>query len=760
MPSKLIPLVGLFLLLAGTQLSAKTYYLDFTNGMDSNHGEDAANAWKNISKIKNTNPEAGDEFLFKRGEKWEVEQWYIDFSGTNLAPITFGVYGEASDDLPIISNIMEIAAATDPLSWTELSPNIWTLTVGSTPGRLFLDEIEYLRAATLSEVGTVDSEGSLGYWFYDAINTRLHLYATQNPATLYNTFKGGAHFYATLIGVADYLVFENLDFRGGTGASLAIIAGTNIEIRNCNLGHSGNSGILLLDAVIETTNRSTSHITIENNLFDSNFTFYYGLGSERGCGDGLRLRNGVNNCTATNNTFVNWAHNAIELLGDGATADGVNDNQFYDNHISAPDIPYAHPLGADGLAGKCQNNEFFRNYIENCRTASQINGNNNWVHHNIIVGMRRSPSKAQATAHAFILGIYGAGLVSENNRFDHNLIIDTDESAFLIRGYGYAGQVEHNLIRNNILYETGLAPYNNAYQDGTGFVIYDTNLDGVGGNTYQNNLFYSSDPSAEAVFIQDEATYYTSTEFNALNGTDGNTIMDNLTGDPLFTDLPNDNFLPMDNSPAVNAGIDVGLTLDYALQDRLVGPAPDIGPLETEVTTPLPIVWGDFWLQLVQQTVKLQWQTLTEINTAHFEVERSLDGLIFESIGRLKATGYSAVPRNYHFVDHSPPSGIIYYRLRQVDVDGAFEYSDLLSAEIMTLQPFKLIRTDSENLRIEGPDDWDWSNTQLLIFDQMGRKCMETKGTSHLSLYRLPAAVYLLVLKRGTGLNTFRFVKK
>lgn len=140
----------------------------------------------------------------------------------------------------------------------------------------------------------------------------------------------------------------------------------------------------------------------------------------------------------------------------------------------------------DGLPGKCQGNTFFRNYIEDCRTACQANGNNNHLHHNIIVGMRRSPSKNQPTAHAFIMGIYGSGLVSENNRFDHNLIIDTDESAFLIRGYGFPGQVQGHEIRNNIIYETGQAPYGNAYDVGTGLVIYDTNLDGVGGNTCQD----------------------------------------------------------------------------------------------------------------------------------------------------------------------------------------------------------------------------------------------------------------------------------
>jgi hypothetical protein len=190
-----------------------------------------------------------------------------------------------------------------------------------------------------------------------------------------------------------------------------------------------------------------------------------------------------------------------------------------------------------------------------------------------------------------------------------------------------------------------------------------------------------------------------------------------------------------------------------------VGPAPDIGPLETDVVTPLPVEWGAFELEVVQETVVLQWQTLAEVNTDHFQVERSIDGILFEPIGRLPAAGYSATPKDYHFVDYFPPNGTLYYRLRQVDVDGSLDYSDLLSADIQRQQEFSLIRKDRENLRLEGPEDWDWDKTQLLVFDQLGRKCLEIKGSSSLSIHRLPAAVYLLVLKNGRRLDTFRFVK-
>lgn len=754
-PSKLTALFVLTLLLA-TSISATTYYLDFSGGSNANNGTSELTAWKDIAQIANNGVMPGDEFLFKRGEVWEISQWYFTLSGSAVAPVTFGAYGGAEDELPIITNLRDIADADNPANWTESTTNIWTFSLAGTPGRLFLDGSEYLRASTLADVGATDSEGSLAYWFFSG--GLLYLSATQNPATLYSDFRGSSTFYATLLYDNEYLVFENIDFRGGTGSSLAVFGGSNLEFRNCAFGHSANSGILLLNTTVGGMDQSTTNITIENNLFDSNFTFYYGLGSERGCGDGLRLRNGVNNCTIANNVFRNWAHNAVELLGDDAAAEGVNSNLIYDNQIAAPDIPYAHPFGADGLMGKCQNNEFYRNSIENCRTASQINGNNNWVHHNIITGMRRSPSKEQATAHAFVLGIYGAGLVCADNRFDHNLIIDTDESAFLVRGYGFAGQVAGNAIRNNIIYETGKAPYAGAYQSGTGLVIYDTETDGVGGNSYQHNLFYSS-LTFDPVYIQDDNAYLTTTAFNALNGTDGNTIIDNDTGDPLFTDLAGGDYLPMDNSPAVNAGIDVGLTLDFALQDRLVGPAPDIGPLETDVLTPLPVEWGRFWLEKAQSEVMVYWETLNEVNADFFGIERSEDGVTFSEIGRVKAVGFSSEVKRYWFSDRQAPAGNIYYRLRQVDVDGAHEYSEIRNIAVLARPEIKIIRPDRETLQIIGMNRQDEDRLHLQIFDQSGRKCLESVGSNRIAIGSLPPATYLLVLRAAGRLETLLFVK-
>jgi len=551
-------------------IQASTYYLDATQGNNQNNGLSPSTAWQDTI-MRAIFP--GDTILFKRGEIWK-RRWYSSAKGTATNPIVYSAYGDLRDPLPIISSVVSLTDATNPTNWNDQGNNIWKLRLEINPRRLFLDHVEALRASTLADVGLNDTEGFLGEWFY--ADTMLHLYATQNPTSIYQSFEGSNEFITFTLERADYNILQYLDFRGGSGASLRITGAKAVEVKYCKLGNQGNSGILVRNSL----EISSSKISIHDNIFDSKFQFLHGLGTERGCDDGVRMVWGVDSSSVFRNTFKNWAHNAIELVGNQSDFDGVNYNKFYDNYIHAPDIPYAHPLGADGILGKCQFNEFYRNTIENCRTASQINGNNNWVHHNLVRGMRRTLAKADVSAHAFIVAIYGPNLVSQDNQYEHNTIMDTDESGFLVRGYGYNNQVKDNLIQNNILFDTGKAPYNNAYEIGTGLVIYDTNTNGLDGNTYRNNLFYSSEANYQAVFVQDSNLYFSVSQFNARDGIDKDSISNNLDGDPLFMDFGMSDYRLSSSSPAIDSGLSTDSTLDFLLNDRMLGGSADIGAIE------------------------------------------------------------------------------------------------------------------------------------------------------------------------------------
>ncbi len=198
--------------------------------------------------------------------------------------------------------------------------------------------------------------------------------------------------------------------------------------------------------------------------------------------------------------------------------------------------------------------------------------------------MRKSPSKNQATAYAFIIGVYGNGLVSSHNRFEHNLIHDTDEAGFLISGYGFTEQAKSHRITNNIMLNTGQSPYGNAYDVGTGIVVYQATPDGVGTNNFRNNLIYSDQAQNGLVYMQDDGSYYTVDEINAMEIINGIVFKNNLGADPLLSDVNNGNFFPLATSPVINNGFDVGHLWDYDLNPRVIGSAPDIGPFETSYT--------------------------------------------------------------------------------------------------------------------------------------------------------------------------------
>lgn len=80
--------------------------------------------------------------------------------------------------------------------------------------------------------------------------------------------------------------------------------------------------------------------------------------------------------------------------------------------------------------------------------------------------------------------------------------------------------------------------------------------------------------------------------------------------------------------------------------------------------------------------VQLDWVTESEQNSEWFAVERSADGANFVEIGRLPAAGNATEERRYSFLDEHPLPGTSYYRLRQMDFDGKFEFSPIRSADI------------------------------------------------------------------------------
>jgi hypothetical protein len=123
-------------------------------------------------------------------------------------------------------------------------------------------------------------------------------------------------------------------------------------------------------------------------------------------------------------------------------------------------------------------------------------------------------------------------------------------------------------------------------------------------------------------------------------------------------------------------------TFRFASRDAagLFDPSPAQIIINWARTVPVRLI--SFSGRLNGSKVDLNWVTANELNTKHFEVERSADGINFIKIATVNAKGFSSTPTSYDLVDPTPNPGVNYYRLKIIDFDSRFEYSQIVIIRI------------------------------------------------------------------------------
>lgn len=94
----------------------------------------------------------------------------------------------------------------------------------------------------------------------------------------------------------------------------------------------------------------------------------------------------------------------------------------------------------------------------------------------------------------------------------------------------------------------------------------------------------------------------------------------------------------------------------------------------------LPVRIIEFNVSIKETSVLLLWSTAYEENNDYFQIEKSFDGRFFEAIGKVEGSGTSAKVNKYSFTDYEP-NLINYYRLKQVDYDGSYDYSHIINVK-------------------------------------------------------------------------------
>ncbi|MCC2546461.1 FG-GAP-like repeat-containing protein [Hymenobacter sp. BT175] len=181
----------------------------------------------------------------------------------------------------------------------------------------------------------------------------------------------------------------------------------------------------------------------------------------------------------------------------------------------------------------------------------------------------------------------------------------------------------------------------------------------------------------------------------------------------------------------------------------------------TGAARPLPVELTQFTATAQSPTtVRLAWTTASETNSAYFAVERSSDGIIWQAISQVPAAGQSTTSRSYAYLDAARLAGLCYYRLRQVDSDGATAYSPIRTVSsapkpaTLTAEVFPNPFAGHLAVRLNTPES---GQVVFTIRDATGRVMLRhtsktSAGEQQISLpvNLIPAGMYVLHIEQGT----------
>lgn len=141
----------------------------------------------------------------------------------------------------------------------------------------------------------------------------------------------------------------------------------------------------------------------------------------------------------------------------------------------------------------------------------------------------------------------------------------------------------------------------------------------------------------------------------------------------------------------------------------------------------IPVELTSFTATTSNDQIVLNWTTGSELNNQGFEIQQSLDNESFSRIGFVPGFGSSTEHRSYTYTVQSAPAGLHYYRLKQIDFDGSYEYSDVIEVETVESLPteFALDQNHpnpfnpSTSITFSLPVD---SDVQLSLYNMLGQE--------------------------------------
>jgi hypothetical protein len=175
----------------------------------------------------------------------------------------------------------------------------------------------------------------------------------------------------------------------------------------------------------------------------------------------------------------------------------------------------------------------------------------------------------------------------------------------------------------------------------------------------------------------------------------------------------------------------------------------------------LPVTLANFNVHTEGKMARLTWTTTTESNSSHFEIERSGDGKLWATIGKVLAGGSQSSAVQYTFHDNAPEAGQNYYRLKMVDLDLTSAYSLIQTIRIESESDIIFPNPVSDKLFVK--KDEAANIAEILIYSGAGKKTMRVTQSFQdgISLTSLAAGMYVArIVSHSGAIKTYKFIKK
>ncbi len=221
------------------------------------------------------------------------------------------------------------------------------------------------------------------------------------------------------------------------------------------------------------------------------------------------------------------------------------------------------------------------------------------------------------------------------------------------------------------------------------------------------------------------------------------------------------------NDPELDSDADptTGMTSEIQVQAGDIVISIDAGLIQSAV---LPVELTRFEGSAIGCQVALDWSTAAEIGTDRFEIQRSVDGLNFETISSQIAVGAPSIQTDYSFVDSEPQQENL-YRLRIVDLDGSIAFSDVINVDRDCERPAQTVfvyPNPARNFTAVELNLDQSTRVHIRLFDNLGRLVYSDQkhldqGTTFewLDVSELANGIYTLSVQFGSHISNHMLVK-